>query len=154
MASSQVTLNKWVTFHRPVEVEPALAVAALVVRHDEEAVDVLQPVEVERPVALDSIADNGVVRVTARRSGGEGVLTFTDDGCGMTEDVRAHLFEPFYTKRADGSGTGLGLTITHRIIDEHQGSIRAFSQGPGHGSKLIVCLPMVKDEEERLSRAA
>ena len=57
MASSQVTLNKWVTFHRPVEVEPALAVAALVVRHDEEAVDVLQPVEVERPVALDSIAD-------------------------------------------------------------------------------------------------
>lgn len=104
--------------------------------------------------ALESLEGRGNVWVELSSQGAAVQLEVRDDGCGMTEDVRAHLFEPFYTKRADGSGTGLGLTITHRIIDEHQGSIRAFSQGPGHGSKLIVCLPMVKDEEERLSRAA
>ena len=57
MASSHVTLNKWVTFHRPVEVEPALAVAALVVRHDQEAVDILHPVKVEGSIAFDLVTD-------------------------------------------------------------------------------------------------
>jgi signal transduction histidine kinase len=80
--------------------------------------------------------------VAARRSGGECVLTFTDDGCGMTEEVLEHLFEPFFTRRKAGQGTGLGLSIVHRIVADHGGRIEATSAGPGQGSSFRVTLPL------------
>ena len=60
-------------------------------------------------------------------------LTFTDNGCGMTDEVLEHLFEPFFTRRRDGQGTGLGLSITYRIVADHDGRIEAHSDGPGPG---------------------
>ncbi len=94
--------------------------------------------------ALDSIEETGVVRVTARRSGGEGVLTFNDDGCGMTPEVLEHLFEPFFTRRKQGQGTGLGLSIVHRIVADHGGHIEAASDGPGRGATFRVALPLAQ----------
>ena len=92
--------------------------------------------------ALDSIEESGRVTVAARRSGGECLLTFTDDGCGMTEEVLEHLFEPFFTRRKAGQGTGLGLSIVHRIVTDHGGRIEATSAGPGTGSTFRVTLPL------------
>ncbi len=92
--------------------------------------------------ALDSIEESGKVTVAARRSGGECVLLFTDDGCGMTEEVLEHLFEPFFTRRKAGQGTGLGLSIVHRIVADHGGRIEASSGGPGTGSTFRVTLPL------------
>ena len=66
-------------------------------------------------------------------------LIVSDNGCGMTEEVRKHLFEPFFTRRRDGQGTGLGLSITYRIVDEHRGQIDAHSDGPGQ--RFAVPLP-------------
>jgi len=94
--------------------------------------------------ALDSIDESGRVRVAARRSGGEGVLTFTDDGCGMTAEVLDHLFEPFFTRRKSGQGTGLGLSIVQRIVTDHGGRIEATSDGPGQGSTFRVTLPLAR----------
>ena len=94
--------------------------------------------------ALDSIEEHGVVRVSARRSGGEGVLTFTDDGCGMTPEVLEHLFEPFFTRRKLGQGTGLGLSIVHRIVADHGGHIEAASAGPGQGATFRIALPLAR----------
>jgi two-component system, NtrC family, sensor kinase len=94
--------------------------------------------------ALDSIEENGSVRVAARRSGGAGVLTFTDDGCGMTPEVLDNLFEPFFTRRKTGQGTGLGLSIVHRIITDHEGRIEVTSDGPGRGSTFRVTLPLAQ----------
>ena len=68
-------------------------------------------------------------------------VTFKDDGCGMTDEVVTHLFEPFFTKRKSGKGTGLGLSISHRIVADHGGSIEATSDGPGKGSTFRVRLP-------------
>jgi signal transduction histidine kinase len=82
--------------------------------------------------------------VAAKRSGGEAVLTFTDDGCGMTEEVQEHLFEPFFTRRKTGQGTGLGLSIVHRIVTDHGGRIQAASDGPGSGSTFRVMLPLAQ----------
>ncbi|MFM8634501.1 MAG: sensor histidine kinase [Planctomycetia bacterium] len=92
--------------------------------------------------ALDSIEETGRVRVTVRRSGGEGVLTVSDNGCGMTAEVLEHLFEPFFTRRKAGQGTGLGLSIVHRIVADHGGRIEAFSDGEGAGSTFRVMLPL------------
>ena len=102
--------------------------------------------------ALDSIEDAGRVTVAARRSplsesphgGGEAVLTFTDDGCGMTDEVLEHMFEPFFTRRKSGQGTGLGLSIVHRIVTDHGGRIEVSSPGPGLGSTFRLTLPLAE----------
>ena len=104
--------------------------------------------------ALGSVNESGTVTIDLEKVGENAELRVTDDGCGMTEEVRQHLFEPFFTRRRDGQGTGLGLSITYQIIEEHGGSISAFSDGPGHGSKFTVSLPLVKNEQERLAKAA
>lgn len=94
--------------------------------------------------ALDSIDETGRVRVAVKRSGGEGVLTVSDNGCGMTEEVLEHLFEPFFTRRKAGQGTGLGLSIVHRIVADHGGRIEASSDGEGKGSTFRVMLPLAE----------
>jgi len=122
---------------RTIETEPGPDVLVMV-----------NPQEIKQVVlnllvnALDSIGEAGRVTVAARRSGGECVLTFTDDGCGMTEEVLEHLFEPFFTRRKAGQGTGLGLSIVHRIVADHGGRIEATSAGPDQGSTFRVTLPL------------
>ena len=91
--------------------------------------------------ALEATPDGGTVTL-AVRPGTEAVeVTVEDTGCGMTDEVRAHLFEPFFTRRSDGSGTGLGLSMTHRIVTDHGGTIEAESRGEGRGSTFRVRLP-------------
>ncbi|MCA9016991.1 MAG: hypothetical protein KDA77_16785, partial [Planctomycetaceae bacterium] len=58
-----------------------------------------------------------------------------------TQEVKEGLFDPFFTQRADGTGTGLGMSITHRIIKDHGGEIEVESAGPGQGSTIFVELP-------------
>jgi signal transduction histidine kinase len=116
----------------------------------QDALVMVNPQEIKQVVlnllvnALDSIEEHGKVRVAAKRSGGEAVLTFTDDGCGMTAEVLEHLFEPFFTRRKAGQGTGLGLSIVHRIVADHGGRIQATSDGPGTGSCFRLTLPLAQ----------
>ena len=84
----------------------------------------------------------------ARRLTDHAVLTFEDDGCGMTPEVLENLFEPFFTRRKDGKGTGLGMSISHRIVTDHGGTIEAFSDGPGCGSKFRIHLPRNAQRQE------
>ncbi|MEK6239676.1 MAG: ATP-binding protein, partial [Planctomycetales bacterium] len=56
--------------------------------------------------------------------------------------VLEHLFEPFFTRRRDGQGVGLGLSITYLIVADHCGELEAFSEGPGRGSRFRVLLPL------------
>ena len=92
--------------------------------------------------ALDSIEASGHVQIAVRQADEAAIVTFSDDGCGMTEEVLEHLFEPFFTRRKQGQGTGLGLSIVHRIVADHGGRIEATSPGVGLGSTFRVRLPL------------
>jgi two-component system, NtrC family, sensor kinase len=97
--------------------------------------------------ALDSVDDGGRVRVHLDARDGRAVLVVADDGCGMTPDVLEHIFEPFFTRRRDGQGLGLGLSITYRIIADHGGDIEAASDGASRGSTFRVRLPLGRHTE-------
>lgn len=91
---------------------------------------------------LDSLDPGGTVTVSVDRHDGKARVTVADNGCGMTDEVIQHLFEPFFTRRRGGQGTGLGLSISYRIVTEHGGQIAVESKGPGCGSQFIVTLPL------------
>jgi two-component system nitrogen regulation sensor histidine kinase GlnL len=69
-------------------------------------------------------------------------VTIADDGPGVPEDAQSHLFSPFFTTKA--RGTGLGLAVCHRIVAEH-GGIIAYEPRPGRGTRFIVTLPVSED---------
>jgi two-component system sensor histidine kinase PilS (NtrC family) len=64
-----------------------------------------------------------------------------DNGCGMTEETRTQLFEPFFTTRAGQGGTGLGLAVVHAIVQAHGGRI-AVASTPGVGTRFTIDLPL------------
>jgi signal transduction histidine kinase len=66
----------------------------------------------------------------------------------MEADVRDRVFEPFFTRRPTGQGTGLGLFITHCIVSDHGGQIEAESDGPGQGATFRVWLPLSEKSKE------
>ncbi len=92
--------------------------------------------------ALDSMEENGTLRIDLRHAEGMAEMVFQDDGCGMPPEVLENIFEPFFTKRRVGKGTGLGLSITHRIVSQHHGEIQATSPGEGQGARFSVRLPV------------
>ncbi|MEM7454167.1 MAG: HAMP domain-containing sensor histidine kinase [Planctomycetota bacterium] len=104
--------------------------------------------------ALGSVEPGGVVSIELKHDDENAVLSVVDNGCGMTEETMNHLFEPFFTRRRDGQGTGLGLSITYQIIEDHNGRIVPFSDGPGRGASFTVSLPLVKNEEAKIAKAA
>ena len=104
--------------------------------------------------ALGSVEPGGTVSITVSSENGNAILQVVDDGCGLTEDVKQHLFEPFFTRRRDGQGTGLGLSITYQIVEDHEGRITAESEGPGTGSTFTITLPLVNELEKVTRHAA
>lgn len=92
--------------------------------------------------ALESMEEGGVLTITLKAVGATAEMMFTDTGCGMTPEVLENIFEPFYTRSRTGKGTGLGLFISHHIVTQHGGEIRAASAGPGQGCTFTVRVPL------------
>jgi len=70
------------------------------------------------------------------------LITISDTGSGMSAEVLAHIFDPFFTTKPVGTGTGLGLSVCHGVVEEMGGSISVTST-PGKGSTFVVRLPAV-----------
>ncbi len=90
--------------------------------------------------AVDAMEGTGTLRITTRTDGDRIVVEFTDTGPGMPPQVVARAFEPFYTTKDVGKGTGLGLDIAQRIIAEHHGGVIAIHSHPGE-TTVSVRLP-------------
>jgi len=91
--------------------------------------------------ACDAMKDEGRIRIRSRK-GPLGVrLEFADDGPGIPEDVRSRIFDPFFTTKPVGEGTGLGLSLSHGIIERHGGVI-AVESAPGEGTRFVIDLPL------------
>ena len=99
-------------------------------------------------MSLDSLDPGGTLTIELVRKPNFAEMIFTDNGCGMTDEVLRHLFEPFFTRRRGGQGTGLGLSITYRIISDHGGHIEAVGAGPGRGSQFHVTLPLTETKSK------
>ncbi len=80
---------------------------------------------------------------TLRSASDQVLIAISDTGCGIAESSLAHVFEPFFTGKRRGKGSGLGLPISKRIIDAFGGQIRMESQ-PGRGTRVFIELPAVK----------
>ena len=92
--------------------------------------------------AVDAVLDgSGKIKVTTCQVGGEIRVAIADNGKGIPPERLARIFEPFYTTKAPGRGTGLGLSVCHRIVKQHEGHILVHSEA-GKGSEFTVVLPI------------
>lgn len=89
---------------------------------------------------IESINEGAEIRISIEKTLDGLQCSVSDNGRGMTEDVRLHAFDPFFTSRQDQSGTGLGLSIVHSIIQSHYGSIEIEST-EGAGTTIRFALP-------------
>jgi signal transduction histidine kinase len=102
--------------------------------------------------AVDALGETGTITIATRRDGPCIRVDIGDDGPGIPEEARRRVLEPFFTTKAVGSGTGLGLDTVRRIIeDRHDGSLN-FDTGPD-GTTFHVWLP-IPDGSEPASATA
>lgn len=103
--------------------------------------------------ALDAMPDGGELVISTQigqigQIGQPGqhdkqiIVEIADNGCGMSEEVRARIFDPLYTTKEHGRGTGLGLVIVNQLMREHDGQIEVEST-PGSGAKFRLRFPVI-----------
>lgn len=93
--------------------------------------------------SLQAIDNNGKIAVTVERRGDRAVIEVADNGRGISPENLPNIFRPFYTTK--GEGTGLGLSLARRIVEDHQGRIDVTST-VGKGTTFAVILPLQRSE--------
>ncbi len=96
--------------------------------------------------AKDAMPTGGKLMVKAGREGDQLLISVSDTGIGMEQEVLGKIFDPFFTLKEVGKGTGLGLSTTHGIVEDHKGVIQVFSK-PGAGATFRIFLPALQVEK-------
>ena len=100
------------------------------------AIDVLQ----------EPLANPGIIRIRTEVEGSLAVIRISDNGAGITAQVKQRIFDPFYTTKPIGSGTGMGLAISHSIIvEKHKGEINCIS-AVAKGTEFTIKIPIKNTE--------
>jgi two-component system NtrC family sensor kinase len=101
------------------------------------AIDVLQ----------EPLENPGIIRIRTEVEGTLAVIRIADNGAGITDQVKQRIFDPFYTTKRIGSGTGMGLAISHSIIvEKHKGEIKCFSV-VGKGTEFRIEIPIKRTKK-------
>ncbi|SEA34726.1 His Kinase A (phospho-acceptor) domain-containing protein [Desulfuromusa kysingii] len=104
--------------------------------------------------ASHAIEQEGVIKIKSYLSDEIIIVTVTDNGCGIPEENLKKIFDPFYTTKEPGKGTGLGMSITSEIIQKHGGEL-AVQSTVGQGTEFTISLPTMffgKTETDPISR--
>jgi PAS domain S-box-containing protein len=93
--------------------------------------------------ARQALRGSGVIRISTRyrKEAGQVQLIFWDNGAGIAPEIRGKIFDPFFSTKKTGEGTGLGLSVSYGIIREHGGDIQVDSE-PGHWTRFTITLPL------------
>ncbi|MCC7271538.1 MAG: PAS domain S-box protein [Alphaproteobacteria bacterium] len=91
-------------------------------------------------IALRDIPGVRRMAIATTARAGEVTLSVSDNGPGIAADLRSRVFEPFFTTRSAGNGTGIGLAFCHRVIEDHGGRI-GLESAAGAGTTFMVTLP-------------
>ncbi len=98
--------------------------------------------------AFHAMPDGGRLTIKGRCEDEQVVVEFIDTGCGIASEDLQRIFQPFWSRRADGeNGSGLGLAICREIVRRHNGTITATSE-PAIGSTFIITLPWAEAGSE------
>jgi signal transduction histidine kinase/HD-like signal output (HDOD) protein len=90
--------------------------------------------------SIRAVGESGVIEAECRREKGKTVIHFMDDGVGVEGDKLDQIFEPFFTTRGTADGTGIGLSITRKMVTLHGGSIKALPKSGG-GTIIEIIFP-------------
>ncbi|MGB0647620.1 MAG: sensor histidine kinase, partial [Bradymonadia bacterium] len=99
--------------------------------------------------ASQAMPDGGEVDIEARRVGTEVIVLVCDHGVGIEQEHLEHIFDPFYSTK--DAGTGLGLALVQRIVEDHSGRVLVDSVA-GEGTRVSVILPI--DQPGEMSKEA
>jgi len=98
-------------------------------------------------ISKNSWSSNRILQIVTRTERRESsiIISFTDNGVGMSDMVKAHIFDPFFTTKDVGKGTGMGMAVSYQIIvEKHRGKIERFSE-EGSGTEFVIELPTRTD---------
>ena len=99
--------------------------------------------------AFYAIEDKGDVYIRAKKLDNSVIIEIEDNGRGMEKEVANKIFDPFFTTKPVGKGTGLGMSISYKVIKEHNGDIRLKTK-VGQGSTFIITLPINFEKAKEL----
>jgi signal transduction histidine kinase len=87
--------------------------------------------------------DKGVIMLKTYAEDGNAVIEITDNGGGIPKNIQSRVFDPFYTTKAVGKGTGQGLAIVHSVVVEKHGGVVDLQSEPGQGATFTIRLPII-----------
>ncbi|MFC5741782.1 ATP-binding protein [Dyella tabacisoli] len=97
--------------------------------------------------ARDAMPDGGTFTIAATAEGEHALISLTDNGLGMSAEVRERLFDLFYTTKPEGLGSGIGLAVVKRFVDDAGGRIEVLGE-QGQGTSLRIYLPLFDGQNE------
>jgi two-component system NtrC family sensor kinase len=95
--------------------------------------------------ALEAMPNGGRLSIQTLAEGDKVIIKVVDTGCGIKQEHLDEVFEPFFSTKPVGTGTGLGLSVSYGIIEQHGGTLEAESQ-EGQGTTMTITLPAAESE--------
>ena len=102
--------------------------------------------------ARDAMPTGGWLSIRTRTDDQTAVVEISDTGAGIAPESLSRIYDPFFTTKAPGQGTGLGLSVTYGVVQEHHGAIECDSE-PGQGTRFTLTLPLVARTGGRTAEA-